>query len=93
VQDIHDGVAEARLEQPVLRSALDVEPGSGQSGRRQLGVVLRDHHVDVVHGFGRAVDPQRVAASECEAGTVFPQRGQRGPHRASQLFVLRRHRR
>ena len=73
VQHVDDDVRpSAGLEQPVLGRALDLEAGLGQRRGRRVGVVLGDDEVDVVHRFGRAVHPQRVAARQGELRTRAP---------------------
>ena len=73
VQHVDDELLlDARLEQPVLRRAVDLETGLLQRQRRGLGVLLGDHEIDVVYGFRTAVCPQCVTAGQRELRARAP---------------------
>ncbi len=63
------------------------EPGLLQRGRGLLGVGFGDDEVDVVHGFGAAEHPQRVAARQREIRALRPQRRRGAPQRVAQVVV------
>ena len=93
VQNVdHEVGADARLEQPVLGCPLDGEPGRLQRGGGLLGVGFGDDEVDVVHGFGPAEHPQRVAARQGEIRALRAQRRRRASERVAQVVVSCGHR-
>jgi hypothetical protein len=62
VQHVHDRVAAASLEQPVLRRIFDGEAGVPQGGGGGRRIGLGDDQIDVMAWFGCAIGPQRVTA-------------------------------
>ena len=81
---------DARLEQPVLRRAVDLETGLLQRQRRRLGVLLGDHEIDVVYGFRTAVCPERVTAGQRELRPVLFERRGRALERVAKIDIRHR---
>ena len=87
VQNVHDDVSCAGLQQPVLRRAVDPEAGLLECLGRGVGVLFGDDEVDVVHGFRAAVHPQGIAACEGELGPLRLE-GRRGALECVAQFVV-----